>query len=82
MIIPYGASWVTESESGVICICPHKDIPDQKPTVQLCLTEMTTSASKSIHILHQKPYSMHKCAKEDKIAMLYSFDSLYVVDSK
>lgn len=47
-----------------------------------CLTEMTASASESIHILHQKPSSIHKCAEEDKIAMLYSFDSLYVVDSK
>ena len=37
MIIPYGASWVTESESGVICICPHKDIPDQKPNLPFFL---------------------------------------------
>lgn len=53
-----------------------------KSLLSNCLTEMTTSASESICIVHQKPYNMHKRAKQDKIAMLYSFDSLYVVDSK
>ena len=47
-----------------------------------CFTEVTTSASESIYIIHQKLYSMHKCVEEDKIAKLYSFDSLCVVDSK
>ena len=47
-----------------------------------CFTEMTTSASESIYIIHQKPYSMHKCVKEDKTAKLYPCDNLYVVDSK
>lgn len=37
MIIPYGASWMTESESGVICIYPHKGIPDQKPNLPFFL---------------------------------------------
>lgn len=53
-----------------------------KSVLYNCLTEMTTSASEPIYIVHQKPYSTRKRVKQDKIAMLYSFDSLYVVDSK